>query len=375
MPFLDLIGHERPIAILKGSILHDRVAHAYLFFGENGVGKRLAALRFAQAINCETDYGPDGPDACGACRSCRQIEARTHPDFLLIEPDQEQAPSTVREAHRPEQGRGTRSGQAPSARSGQANPQIKIEQIRELEQQLVYHPLVGRRKVCLIDEADRMTPGAANALLKTLEGPPDHSLLLLITSRPSALLATVRSRCQGIRFVAPARADVETALMTKRRIPPADARFLAMVTQGRIGQALEADLAATRVQQDEFSALTSAKALQSVATLLTAAEALYRSDRAPEALEWIAQWVRDLILVSVGADPDHVLNRDRLPQLEEAARGLRPDVTLDLLNLLADIETIQQAATRNVNLHMALETILLRLRDAIKAPTDGHLAR
>jgi len=343
MPLLDLIGHERPTAILKASILHDRVAHAYLFFGEDRIGKRLAALRFAQAINCEIDYGPGGPDACGACRSCRQIEARTHPDFLLIEPDQEQA-----------------------------NPQIKIEQIRELEQQLVYHPLVGRRKVCLIDEADRMTPGAANALLKTLEEPPDHSLLLLITSRPSALLATVRSRCQGIRFVAPARADVETALKTTRRIPPADARFLAMVTQGRIGQALETDLAATRVQQDEFSTLTSAKSLQSVATLLTAAEALYRSDRAPEALEWIVRWIRDLILVSVGADPDHLLNRDRLPQLEEAGRGLRPDALLDLL---ADIETIQQAATRNVNLQMALETILLRLRDAIKAPTDGHLAR
>jgi len=343
MPLLDLIGHERPTAILKASILHDRVAHAYLFFGEDRIGKRLAALRFAQAINCEIDYGPGGPDACGACRSCRQIEARTHPDFLLIEPDQEQA-----------------------------NPQIKIEQIRELEQQLVYHPLVGRRKVCLIDEADRMTPGAANALLKTLEEPPDHSLLLLITSRPSALLATVRSRCQGIRFVAPARADVETALKTTRRIPPADARFLAMVTQGRIGQALETDLAATRVQQDEFSTLTSAKSLQSVATLLTAAEALYRSDRAPEALEWIVRWIRDLILVSVGADPDHLLNRDRLPQLEESAHGLRPDALLDLL---ADIETIQQAATRNVNLQMALETILLRLRDAIKAPTDGHLAR
>ena len=345
MPFLDLIGHERPTAILKASILHDRVAHAYLFFGEDGIGKRRAALRFAQALNCETDYGPEGPDACGACRSCHQIEARTHPDFLLIEPDQEQA-----------------------------NPQIKIEQIRELEQQLVYHPLVGRRKVCLIDDADRMTPGAANALLKTLEEPPDHSLLLLITSRPSALLATVRSRCQGIRFVAPARADVEAALTTKRGIPPADARFLAMVTQARIGQALETDLAATRAQEDEFSALTSAKSLQSVATLLTAAEALYRSDRAPEALEWMAGWIRDLILVSVGADPDNLVNRDRLPQLEQAARGLRPDVILHLLDLLTDIETIQQAATRNVNLQMALETILLRLRDAVMAPTEAQLA-
>jgi len=351
MPFRDLIGHERPTAILKASILHDRLAHAYLFFGEDGIGKRLAALRFAQAINCETDYGPGGPDACGVCRSCRQIEAGTHPDFLLIEPDRDQAPST---------------------RSGHGNPQIKIEQIRELEQQFVYRPLVGRRKVCLIDDADRMTPGAANALLKTLEEPPDQSLLLLIASRPSALLPTVRSRCQSIRFVAPARPLVEEALMSKRGIPPADARFLAMVTEGRIGQALEADLTAIRGQQEEFSALTSAKSLQSVATLLTAAETLSRSDRAAEALEWLARWVRDLVLVSIDADPAHVLNRDRLSQLEEAARALRPDVTLDLLDLHADIEAIQQAATRNLNLQMALETVLVRLRDTVRAPAAAH---
>src|SRR5947208_14773062 len=123
MPFLDLIGHERPTAILKASILHDRVAHAYLFFGEDRIGKRLAALRFAQAINCEIDYGPGGPDACDDCRSCRQIEARTHANFLLIEPDQDEA-----------------------------NPQIKFEQIRELEKELVYHPLLGRTNVFPLDE-------------------------------------------------------------------------------------------------------------------------------------------------------------------------------------------------------------------------------
>jgi DNA polymerase-3 subunit delta' len=342
MPFHDLIGHERPKALLKASILHDRVAHAYLFYGEDGIGKRRAAVRFAQAINCDTDYGPDGPDACGACRSCHQIEAHLHPDFLLIEPDQEQA-----------------------------NPQIKIEQIRELEQQVIYRPLVGRRKVCVIDEADRMTLGAANALLKTLEEPPDHSLLVLVTSRPSALPATVRSRCQGIRFVPPARTQVEAALILKREMPPADARFLAIVTQARIGQALKTDLVATRSQQDEYSALTSAKSLQSVATLLTAAEALYKSDRAPEALEWIARWVRDLILVRIGADPDSFLNLDRLPDLQEAAQGLQLDA---LLILLEEIDTIQRAATRNLNLQMALETILLRLRDAAGAPAEAQSA-
>ncbi|HET8579383.1 MAG TPA: DNA polymerase III subunit delta' [Nitrospiraceae bacterium] len=340
MPFRDIIGHERPKAILRAAMLHDHVAHAYLFYGEDRIGKRLTAIRFAQAINCDTDYGPDSPEACGVCRSCHQIETRIHPDFLLIEPDREQA-----------------------------NPQIKIEQIRELESQIIYRPLVGRRKICIIDEADRLTLGAANALLKPLEEPPAQSLFLLVTSRPYALPATVRSRCQGLRFAAPARTQVEAALILKREIPPTDARFLAMMTQARIGQALQTDLEATRAQQDDFSALTSTKSLKSITTLLTAAETLVRANRAPEALEWIARWVRDLVLVHIGADPDNLLNFDRLPALKETACGMPLDALLDLLD---DIEAIQRNATRNLNLQMALETVLLRLRDAISVPAQPH---
>lgn len=337
MPFRDLIGHERPTAILKAALLYDRVAHAYLFYGEDGIGKRLAAVRFAQAINCDTEVGPDGPDACGACRSCRQIDALTHPDFLLILPDQKQA-----------------------------NPQIKIEQIRELDHQLIYRPLIGQRKVCLIDEADRMTLGAANALLKTLEEPPAHSLILLVTSRPFALPATIRSRCQSLRFSAPARTQVEAALIMKREIPPADARFLALVTEDRIGQALQADLGTTRAQQDEFCGLVSTKSLQSVTTLLAAAEALHKTERAPEALEWIGRWLRDLLLVRVGADPDNLVNIDQLSALNAAAERIQPDALMELLD---EIAALERAATRNVNLQLALETILLRLRDAVGAQT------
>ena len=166
------IGKVRvPIAILQAAYANNRLGHAYLFHGEDAIGKRLTAVHLAQALNCEHPPASDALDACGACRSCTQIAGRTHPDFLLIEPDREMA-----------------------------NPQIKIEQIRELEEQIVYQPLVGAKKIFLIDDADRMTIGAANALLKTLEEPPAHSLLLLISSRPSALPATVRSRCQAIRF-------------------------------------------------------------------------------------------------------------------------------------------------------------------------------
>lgn len=330
MPFSDVIGHERPKAILQTALRHDRVAHAYLFHGDDGIGKKLLALRFAQALNCE---GEQEADACGTCRSCVQIEARTHPDFLVIEPDRELA-----------------------------NPQIKIEQIRELEQQIVYQPLVSLKKVFLIDDADRMTLGAANALLKTLEEPPAHSVLLLVSSRPSALPATVRSRCQNLRLAPPARTQVEAALVRTREIPPADARLLAAASQSRLGAALTMDLTDTRTKQDELSTLASPKTLQSIATILTAAETLHKSDRGPEVLDWLAQWIRDLLLVRVGADPDHLIHADRLSALKTAARGAKAD---RLAGLLDEVDALQRSAGRNLNLQMALETVLLRLREAL----------
>ncbi|MGH7231998.1 MAG: DNA polymerase III subunit delta' [Nitrospiraceae bacterium] len=342
MPFADLIGHESPKARLKASILHGRVAHAYLFFGEDRIGKRLAAMRFVQALNCETAPGAHGPDACGACRSCCQIEAHTHPDFLMIEPDREQA-----------------------------NPQIKIEQIREIEQQVIYRPLIGRYKSVLLDDADRMTLSAANALLKTLEEPPAHSLFVLITGRPSALPATIRSRCQGIRFIPPAHTQVEAALILKREIPPADARLLTIMTQARIGQALTGDVKTIRATQDEFRAALSPASLQSVAGLLATADALHKADRIPEALEWITLWLRDLLLLRVGADSDLVLNLDRVRELKEIAQGVQIDALLDLL---AEIEAIERASNRNINLQIALENILLCLRDLVRACGEGGAA-
>jgi DNA polymerase III subunit delta' len=332
MPFQSIIGHQQTIASLQTAVVRQRLAHAYLFHGEASIGKRSTALCFAQALNCERSFPQEAIDACGACRSCRQIETRTHPDFFVIEPDSELA-----------------------------TPQIKIEQVREIEQQVMYRPLIGERKICLIDEADRMTIGAANALLKTLEEPPDHSLFLLITSRPAALPATIRSRCQSLRFATPARTQVEAALILKREIPPADARLLAMISEGRIGEALSADAKETRARQQEFLELVRPQSLQSITAILSAAEALAKADRAPEVLFWLARWIRDLVLLQVGGDRDQLLYLDELQILEAYAREARTDALLDLLQ---DIEKTEQQATRHLNLHMALENILLRLRDA-----------
>ena len=107
-----MIGHDQPKKLLQAAISSNRLAHAYLFHGEDRIGKRLLAIRVAQALLCDIISNP--VDGCGTCRSCVQIESRTHPDFSVMHPDPEQQ-----------------------------IPQIKIEQIRDLEQQIIYRPLIG----------------------------------------------------------------------------------------------------------------------------------------------------------------------------------------------------------------------------------------
>lgn len=333
MPFHDIIGHSATIAALQTAVARQRLAHAYLFHGEAAIGKRMTARLFAQALNCEGVDSTQGIDTCGLCRSCLQIEKRTHPDFFVIEPDQDLA-----------------------------TPQIKIEQVRDIEQQMMYRPLVGERKICLIDQADRMTIGAANALLKTLEEPPDHSLFLLISSRPAALPVTIRSRCQAVRFATPARTQVEAAVILKRDMSPSDARLLAIISEGRIGEALSTDVQSLRAQQQEVLELVSPKSLQSIALMLTAAESLNKSDRAQDLLIWLARWIRDLVIIRVGGDRDQIAFTENLSALESYARQADAD---SLLLILQDIEKTEQQATRHLNLQMAIENILLRLRDAL----------
>jgi DNA polymerase-3 subunit delta' len=341
MPFHDITGHERPIALLKAALRRGRLAHAYLFHGEAGIGKLLAATRLAQTLNCEHTESVDNQDCCGRCRACTQIAARIHPDYFVIEPDRELAV-----------------------------PQIKIEQVREIEQQFIYRPLMGERKICLIDDADRLTIGAANALLKTLEEPPGHGLFILVSSRPQALPITIRSRCQSLRFTPPSQTQVEAAVMLKRELPPTEARFLALVADGRIGEALTLDPTAIHTQQRDCLDLVAPTTLKSITAILTAAESLAKADRGPEILGWLSRWIRDLVIVLAGGNQELLLHLDQLDQLRRYAQQADADALLDLLK---EIERTEQQATRHLNLHMALENILLRLREALGLATAPAL--
>lgn len=334
MSFQDIIGHATPIAWLRSAMQSNHLAHAYLLIGDEAIGKRMTAMQCIQAMNCDTHADAATPDACETCRSCQQIMAHIHPDVLFIQPDEGQ---------------------------GQ-HPQIKIERVREIEHHMIYRPLLGPRKICLIDNADRLTIGAANALLKTLEEPPDHCLFLLITSRPSALLTTLKSRCLTVRFSPPSQEQAIAYLMEHRGFSQFDARFISFLTNARLGEAMTIDLDATKAKQQEFFSLLFDDSQSSISAGFDAAEALSKSGHIPEALLWLWTGLRDILLVTIHAQTEFLFHEDHLPTLRELAQRTSPQRILELLDTLHHLE---QGLQRNLNSQLRFEQFFLQLREAI----------
>ncbi len=174
MALRDVIGQDKAANILLRTIQRGRIPSSYLFAGESGIGKKFTAINLAKALNClglDTPLAKEedvrGIDACDKCSSCRKIDSGVHPDFLLISPE---------------------------------GGQIRIEEIRAIDEVLSLKAFEGRYKVVIVDDADTMNPFAANAFLKTLEEPPENSLIILVSSNPDRLPDTIRSRCSKINF-------------------------------------------------------------------------------------------------------------------------------------------------------------------------------
>ncbi len=217
--FSEIIGHERQVGILRRALGNDAPAHAYLFSGEPGIGKRMTALAFAAALNCQQ---PLDRDACGSCPSCRKIASGNHPDVHVMAPD---------------------------------GDEIKIDQIRDAQATLSLRPFEGRRKVLIVDGAEAMNEASSNAFLKTLEEPPGESLIILVTAMPQSLLATIRSRCQSLSFQPLPRSVLAQALRERRGLSQEDAWFLAALSQGSIGRALEMDIEEERAERAKVKEL------------------------------------------------------------------------------------------------------------------------
>ena len=180
---------------LKGAIADDRVAHAYLFTGPAHVGKTLTALQLAQALNCTSDERP-----CGSCRQCERIAGGSHADVEIV---------TL----------GGVCKESGHDHASETSRDIRICQVRRIEEVASRAPFEGTKRVYILDPADRMNEVTQNALLKTLEEPPAHVVLILVTDREEMLLPTIRSRVRRMVFGGLPKDVIERTLRTRWNIP------------------------------------------------------------------------------------------------------------------------------------------------------------
>ena len=320
-----IVGQPGAVALLQRAIAQDRPAHAYAFVGPSGVGRRLTAMAFAQAALCPRD-------GCGTCATCRRVAAGTYPDCHVLTP-------------------------TPPRDNPKGLPTIRIEQVRELERAAALAPFEGRRKVFILDDAERMTLPTAQALLKTLEEPPPRTHLVLILQNPRALPPTVLSRCQRVRF-GPLGDRVAAELLESRGVPAAASELLARLAQGRPGRALELDLDALRAHREAALALAAGPPAR-----LGAALDAVSLDRVTVTsyLELYWSWYRDALCLAAGGPATLLVHADQERELRAlAARVPAPA----LVRALRRVKAAWVALEGNVGPRLALEMALLGLGEA-----------
>jgi len=277
-----VIGHEWAVLNLDQAATEYRPAHAYLISGPAHIGKTTLARTLAMALNCEADTRP-----CGQCRACKLIAAGKHPDVQLIEPDG---------AH------------------------LKIDQVRALQHDLALSPNEGRFRVAIFNQFEVATTEAQNALLKTLEEPPDYAVLMVVTADPELLLPTIVSRCQLMALRPLTITQVRQALTTTWRIENDRANLLAHLSGGRLGWAVTA-------ASDNSILDTRARRLDDLIVLLKSnrgarfayAEAVTRKeDHARDAIDLWRTWWRDVMLAASGSTAE-LVNVDRAAQIQALA--------------------------------------------------------
>ena len=320
MTFSQILGHERQKDILRRAIESDRLAHAYLFEGPEGIGKRLMALALVRAVFCQDGTG------CGNCSACRKVDHHNHPDLHILEAD---------------------------------GASIKIEQVRGLQKELSYRPLEAPKKVCLIDGADKLNPAAGNSLLKTLEEPIGSALLILITARPEGVLSTIRSRCQRLPFVRLPQERLRQVLLERLGVDETQGHILTALSEGSFKKALGKDrdlfIEKRRVLLKSLTALSPG----SIVPLFDLARELSeQKEQLPEILEIFQAFYRDLLLFRHGWPEAELVNIDLIDKIRRIANR---ETVPALLNKLDAIAASRRQLERNVNRQLAMDVLLMHL--------------
>lgn len=324
MAFKNVLGHSKPIGLLQRAIRNDRMAHSYLFLGNEGIGKKLVALQFAKALNCLHE-GRESGDACDQCLSCKKIENLIHPDVLVLEPE---------------------------------NQTLKVEQVRQMQRDLAFRPYEGKYRICILSSADRMAPHMSNTLLKTLEEPPPYTILILLANHVRLILPTILSRCQLIRFNPLPISMVSQCLREKQGLDEGEAHLLASLSEGSPGKALEI--------KDEIRKIPREKLLGDLIGIKSLTPEMmqgwiksFPTDKREKlllVLEVAKTLLRDMVLVKALKEGSKMIHSDLLYQIKTLTSNWQ------ISSLLKRMETLHQttfAIRNNANTELALAAMML----------------
>lgn len=366
----DIVGQERVARFLRTAVESDRVSHAYLFVGPPGAGKATAARALACALLCDDD-------GCGACAECYRVRRGSHPDIHLI---------------------------APQGAAGYIKAQVA-----EIIHDVSLAPVDGRHKIYVLSDADLFNDSSANAFLKTLEEPPADVIIILMTHSFDAVLPTIASRCQVVRFRRIPAADAAAILVAKTGADPAEAAIALAASGGVMARARdflasparrEARTVILRVLGDLSSAddldvlvaakelLTAVKAPLEAMKVEQAAEAVERSDfmgksggkaleerqkreltarerdGIAEVLDVAESWLRDCLVMSQ-RQSDLVVNTDAIDAMQEVACVITPGAAVTALGA---VNETRRRISYNVSPQLAIEAMLFDVREVLRCP-------
>lgn len=376
MSWNKIVGHERTKRILQNALIENRVSHAYCFTGIAGIGKDALAIEFAKTANCEKPVIIENTiDSCGECHSCKAFDNLSHPNIELIfslpagksgdtkgdsvydKMTQDQI-DLIREEIENKAKNPYMPIHLPNA------TQIKIASIRDVKNKLSMSSFNGKRRFVIVLKAEEMNNEASNAFLKTLEEPHDNITIIMITSKPEAMIQTIMSRCQQIIIQPLDDNQIVRKLIFDNAVSEIDARIAARFAQGSYLKAMDFVSEENRQLRNQVVDIlrTSLKKQNYREDVVRKIEEFAKPKdkiQISRSLQMLMFWLNDVNAIKNGAPPNSVINTDDLETITKFQKAFGSKSIGSAIN---EIEQGISLIYRNVSQNLALITIFLKLR-------------
>ncbi|MCR4956973.1 MAG: DNA polymerase III subunit delta' [Lachnospiraceae bacterium] len=325
--FKNILGHEQAVKSLQNAIMLGKVSHAYIFDGEDGAGKKTLADAFAMTVQCEKGAA----DACMECHSCKQALTRNQPDIIYLKPEKENL--------------------------------ISVKDIREqIVSDVDIRPYSSKYKVYVINHAERMNEQAQNAILKTIEEPPEYAIIIFLTTNSKALLSTIRSRCITIQVRPVEDEIVKNYLMESLGVPEDEAAICTAFAQGNVGKAarLSSSEDFNHIKNEAIQLLKRIKEID-LAELVHAIKVIeeYKLE-IEDYFDILSIWYRDVLAYKATMDANKIIFQDEIYEIKKQAAISSYEGIERILKAISKARTRVNA---NVNLELALELMLLTIQE------------